>query len=236
MIQLRKAGDRGHFDHGWLKTWHSFSFADYHDPEQMNWGPLRVINEDIIAPGEGFGTHGHRDMEIITYMLSGTLRHGDSMENSELLARPEIQRMSAGRGVRHSEVNASAHEAAHLLQVWIQPDVRGIAPEYEQKIFADGDKQDRLLLLVSPDGREGSLPIHQDALLHATILTPGHTITYALAAGRRAYVQVARGALTVNGQPLMQGDGARIADEPRLTLRVSAEADGPAEVLLFDLP
>ena len=198
----------------------------------MGWSVLRVINDDVIAADTGFGTHGHRDMEIVTYMLSGTLRHGDSMENSELLRRPEVQRMSAGHGVRHSEVNASASEAASLLQIWIEPALRGIPPEYEQRAFADAEKQNRWCPIVSPDGREGSMVIHQDAVLFATLLGAGMTLDYALAPGRRAYLHLIRGQARLNGEALQPGDALKIAAESRLSLVAAADC----EALLFDLP
>ena len=232
MTNLRPAAARGHADHGWLKTWHSFSFADYYDPAEMGWGPLRVINDDFIAPAQGFGRHGHRDMEILTYMLSGELSHGDSMKDAAVIRRPEVQRMSAGSGVMHSEFNASASATAHLLQIWIEPDVRGIAPEYEQKAFPDEAKRGKLLAIATPDGRADSLAIHQDASVYATLLAAGESVTHNLAPGRRAYVHVAVGNVAVNGLPLATGDGAKIADESGLTLA----AAGDAEVLLFDLP
>lgn len=231
MLSIRKASERGHVDHGWLRTWHSFSFADYFDPDQIGWGPLRVINEDIVAPGTGFGMHGHRDMEIITYLLSGALEHRDSLGNGAVIRRPDIQRMSAGSGVRHSEANPSAEEPVHLLQIWIEPAVGGIAPEYEQRAFPEADRRGRLAAIASPDGRDGSLVIHQDATLYAAVLEAGQAARHALAPGRRAYVQVARGSAAVNGVSLAAGDGARIWDETA----VAIEADA-AEVLLFDLP
>ena len=232
MLILRPAAARGHADHGWLKTWHSFSFADYHDPAEMGWGPLRVINDDFIAPESGFGRHGHRDMEIITYLLDGPLAHGDSMRNATTIRRPEVQRMSAGRGVMHSEFNPSADETTHLLQIWIEPAERGIAPEYEQRAFADADKRGRWLAIATPDGRDGSFRIHQDAGLYATLLAPGEVLSRALMPGRRAYAHVARGELRLNGLALTTGDGVKIAEESELTL----VAGGDAEVLLFDLP
>ncbi len=232
MIQLRPAAARGHADHGWLKTWHSFSFADYYDPAEMGWSVLRVINDDYIAPGQGFGRHGHRDMEIVTYLLSGPLAHGDSMQNATTFRRPEVQRMSAGRGVTHSEFNPSADETTHLLQIWIEPAVRGIAPEYEQKSFPDEAKRGKWLAVATPDGRDGSLAIHQDASLYATLLAPGEVLTYVPAPGRRAYVHIVRGEATLNGRAMGSGDGAKIADESELVLA----AAGDTEVLLFDLP
>lgn len=232
MIQLRRASERGHADHGWLRSWHSFSFADYHDPEQMGWGVLRVINEDIVAPATGFGRHGHRDMEIVTYLLSGPLRHEDSMGNGATFRAPEVQRMSAGRGVMHSEFNASDSEPVHLLQIWIEPDVRGIAPEYEQKTFDDAAKHGRWCAIATPDGRDGSLTIHQDALLFATKVGAGDTATYVLPAGRRAYLHVVAGDITLNGQSMATGDGAKIAAESALQIHAATAA----EMLLFDLP
>ncbi|MDP2794173.1 MAG: pirin family protein [Sulfurisoma sp.] len=232
MITLRKADERGHADHGWLRSWHSFSFADYHDPAHMGWGPLRVINEDIVAPGTGFGMHGHRDMEIVTYLLSGPLRHQDSMDNGETFRAPEVQRMSAGRGVMHSEFNASADEPVHLLQIWIEPTVRGIEPEYEQKTFADAAKRGAWCAIASPDGRDGSLTIHQDALLLAQKVGAGGTAKHALAEGRRAYLHVVRGEIALGGLALTTGDAARIADETALEISARAES----ELLLFDLP
>ena len=232
MIRLRPGDRRGQADHGWLRSWHSFSFADYHDPAEMSWGPLRVINEDIVAPGTGFGMHGHRDMEIVTYLLSGPLRHQDNMGNGTTIRRPEVQRMSAGRGVMHSEFNASDTEPVHLLQIWIEPDVRGIAPEYEQKVFDDAAKRAGWAAIASPDGRDGSLTIHQDALLLATIVGAGNTVNYGLAAGRRAYLHVVRGDIALNGHRLAGGDAAKIEDETHLDIA----AAGEAELLLFDLP
>jgi redox-sensitive bicupin YhaK (pirin superfamily) len=232
MIQIRPAAARGHADHGWLESWHSFSFADYHDPNEMGWGALRVINEDIVAPATGFPMHGHRDMEIITYLLSGPLEHQDSMGNGSVFRAPEVQHMSAGKGVLHSEANASPDEPVHLLQIWIEPAVRGIAPGYEQKAFADDAKRGRWCTIAAPDGRDGSLTIHQDARLLATKVGAGGTATHALATGRRAYVHVVAGEVALNGQRLGGGDGAKIADETTLTFNVTQDA----EILLFDLP
>jgi quercetin 2,3-dioxygenase len=227
MIQLRPSNARGQADHGWLRGYHSFSFADYYDPAEMGWGPLRVIK-----PGTGFGQHGHRDMEIVTYLLEGPLEHKDSMNNGTLFRRPEVQRMSAGRGVQHSEFNPSEREGLHLLQIWIEPDVRGIPPEYEQKAFPDEEKRGRLCLIASPDGREGSLTIHQDARLYASLFSAGESVSHALAPGRRAYLHLVSGELSVNGVRLSGGDGAKISDEAALS--ISAMTD--AEMLLFDLP
>jgi redox-sensitive bicupin YhaK (pirin superfamily) len=232
MIQLRKAEERGQADHGWLQSRHSFSFADYYDPAEMGWGVLRVINDDIVAPGKGFGSHGHRDMEIVTYLLEGPLEHRDSIGNGSVFRRPEVQRMSAGRGVQHSEFNASASVPVHFLQIWIEPDVRGIAPEYEQKAFVDAQKQGSLCLIASPDGAEGSLTIHQDARIYASLLSGGATISHGLSSGRRAYLHVVNGELILNGSALAAGDGAKIAAEAELA--ITARFD--AEFLLFDLP
>ena len=231
MIKLRKAKDRGHADHGWLDTWHTFSFADYYDPEQMGFRALRVINDDVVAPGRGFGTHPHRDMEIVTYVLEGALAHKDSMGNASTIVPGEVQRMSAGTGVLHSEFNASASEPVHFLQIWILPRANGIAPGYEQKHFAPADLDDRLRLVASPDAADGSVTIHQDARLYATLLVPGEEVNHSLAPGRHAWVHVARGKASLNGQPLEAGDGAAVSAEERLALR----GDGHAEVLLFDL-
>ena len=232
MLQPRYAGDRGHANHGWLDTFHTFSFASYYDPAEMGWGDLRVINEDRVQPDQGFGMHGHNDMEIITYILAGALQHKDSMGNSAIIRPGEVQRMSAGSGVLHSEFNPSQTEPVHLLQIWIEPNVTGIQPSYEQKFFAPEERRGRLRLVASGDGREGSVTIHQDAAVYATVLGPADTVVHPLASDRRAYVQVARGTVTVNGQRLHAGDGARIKDEAKITL-VGAEES--AEVLLFDL-
>ncbi len=232
MIRLRPGNERGHANHGWLDTYHSFSFADYYDPGEMGWSVLRVINEDRVQPGMGFDSHGHRDMEIVTYVLAGALQHRDSMGNGAVIRPGDVQRMSAGRGVRHSEFNASREEPVHLLQIWIQPAVAGIPPSYEQKYFAPEEKRGRLRVVASPDGREGSVTLHQDAALYAALLAPGETVTHALAPGRRAYVHLVRGAVEVNGVRLTGGDGAKIADETQLAIAAAEEA----EVLLFDLP
>jgi len=232
MLTLRKSGDRGFADHGWLKSFHSFSFADYYDPQHMGWGNLRVINEDRIAPGTGFGTHGHRDMEIISYVLEGNLAHKDSMGNVKGIPPGDVQRMSAGRGVMHSEFNHAPNETTHFLQIWIQPNVQGIAPSYEEKHFATADKEGRLRLIASSDGREGSVTIHQDALLYAGILDGADHVEHELAAGRRAYVHLIRGRLRANGVALEGGDALKISGEDKVVLD-GAEA---AELLLFDLP
>ncbi len=231
MIRLRKAEDRGHADHGWLDTWHTFSFADYYDPEHMGFRALRVINDDVVAPGRGFGTHPHRDMEIVTYVLEGALAHKDSMGNASTIVPGEVQRMSAGTGVLHSEFNHSKTDRVHLLQIWILPSRTGLAPSYEQTFFPDEEKLGRLRLVASPDGADGSVTIHQDARLYATLLEPGQEVAHELAPGRHAWVHVARGKASLNGQALAAGDGAAVSAEERLVLR----GDGRAEVLLFDL-
>ena len=230
MIQLRKSSERGYADHGWLRSFHTFSFADYQDPEHMGFGPLRVINDDRIAPGQGFGTHGHRDMEIITYVLEGAIAHKDSMGNGSTILPGDVQRMSAGSGVRHSEFS---HETAptHLLQIWIEPDVRDIPPEYEQTHFDAGSKRGRLRLLASGDGRDGSLKIHQDADLYAALIDGEERAVHAMKPGRKAYVHVALGKVTVNGTPLEAGDALKATDVSEIVL----EKGKGAEVLLFDL-
>lgn len=232
MIELRSSQERGHADHGWLDTYHTFSFADYHDPQHMGFSVLRVINEDRVQPGQGFPTHGHRDMEIVTYVLEGALEHKDSLGNGSVIRPGDVQRMSAGTGVLHSEFNASGEELVHLLQIWILPDRRGLAPSYEQKRFPDSQKRGRLRLVASPDGREGSVTIHQDAYLYATRLEAGEIVTHCLAPGRRAYVHVARGEAELNGQQLSAGDGAKIVAEESVRIR----SESGTEVLLFDLP
>jgi len=232
MIQLRKSGDRGHANHGWLDSFHSFSFADYFDPAHVQFSVLRVINEDRVAPGAGFPTHGHRDMEIVSYVLEGALEHKDSMGTGSVIRPGDVQRMSAGTGVRHSEFNASKSELVHFLQIWILPDRAGHAPGYEQKHFAPAELTGQLRIVASPDGRDGSVTIHQDAFLYATKLDGAVGVTHRLAQGRRAYVHVARGTVALNSTPLAAGDGARIEQEPSLHL-----SNGQvAEVLVFDLP
>lgn len=232
MLSVRPATERGHFDYGWLDTWHSFSFSDYYDPAHMGYSTLRVINEDRVTPGRGFGTHGHKDMEIMTYILSGALEHRDSMGNGSVIRPGDVQRMSAGTGVRHSEYNPSPDEPVHLLQIWLLPNRLGVAPGYAQRHFPEAARRGRLCLLMSPDGRDGSIDAHQDALVYATLLEAGERVGLDLGPGRRAYVQVARGGVRVNGQDLGAGDGARLRDEPR----VEIAGLGPAEVLVFDLP
>lgn len=232
MITVRPAKERGHADHGWLDTYHTFSFAGYRDPNHMGFRKLRVINEDRVAPGQGFGTHPHNDMEIITYVLDGELEHKDSMGTGSVIRRGDIQRMSAGRGVMHSEFNHSHEKPVHLVQIWLFPDKLGLTPEYEQKRFDDDSKRGTLRLLVSSDGRDGSLRMHQDASLYAGILEVGQEVTHQPAPGRYAWLQVVDGSVTVNNQRLNAGDGASIAEEDSLT--ISSESHG--EFLLFDLP
>ena len=231
MIEIRKGEDRGYADHGWLRSYHSFSFADYHDPEHMGFGHLRVINEDRIQPGTGFGTHGHRDMEIISYVLEGALAHKDSMGNGSAIVPGDVQRMSAGKGVMHSEFNRTQDGVTHFLQIWIEPNVTGIAPGYEQKHFDAASKRGRLRLVASPDGREGSVKIHQDAYVYAALLDGAERATHKLQPGRRTYLHVARGRLTANGQPLEAGDALKATD----TSEIALEKGEGAEVLLFDL-
>ena len=231
MIQVRKAQERGHFDHGWLNTYHTFSFSEYHDPRFMGFRSLRVINEDRVHPSEGFGTHGHRDMEIITYVLEGALEHKDSMGNGEILRPGEFQRMSAGTGIRHSEFNPSATEPVHLYQIWLLPKTKGITPSYEQKPFAAEEKAGKLRLVASPDGADGSLTIHQDARVYLSTLDSDAEVQHELTKGRHAWVQVLRGRVTVNGQPGEAGDGFAISDEPRATIA----GQKAAEIMLFDM-
>lgn len=232
MLELRKAADRGHAQHGWLNSHHTFSFADYYDRQQMGWSALRVINDDTVQPGEGFGTHGHRDMEIFSYVLEGALEHKDSMGSGSVIRPGDVQLMSAGTGVQHSEFNHSRTEPVHFLQIWIVPKFSGIKPNYQEKRFADEEKRGVLRLVVSPDGQDGSLTIAQDASVYAGLLDGNEKIEHPLAAGRHAYVHVARGQLSLNGVELSAGDGVKIADESLLTL-----ADGKdAEILVFDLP
>jgi len=231
MIDYRLAGERGHAAHGWLDSWHSFSFADYHDPAHMGFGALRVINEDRIAPGTGFGTHGHRDMEIVSYVLEGALAHQDSLGNGSVIRPGDVQRMSAGTGVRHSEFNHQKDAPTHFLQIWIEPDRTGIAPGYEERHFAESEKRGVLRLIASPDGAEGSVRIHQSARVHAGLFDGDERARLALAQGRRAYVHVARGSVSVNGRRLSAGDAAKLVGEPQ----VEIDAGDAAEVLVFDL-
>ena len=231
MLTVRKSQDRGYADHGWLKSFHSFSFAGYYDPEHMGWGNLRVINEDRIAPRTGFGTHGHKDMEIISYVLSGSIGHKDSMGNAASIPPGDVQRMSAGRGVQHSEFNHAPSDETHFFQIWIEPNVRGIAPGYEQKTFAESDKRGRLRLVASNDGEQGSVTIHADAKMYAGLLDGAEQSKLALDPARKAYVHLVRGQLKVNGQTLSGGDAALLVGEADLSL-----SDGKnAEVIVFDL-
>jgi quercetin 2,3-dioxygenase len=231
MWSIRRAQERGQADHGWLQAQHSFSFADYMDPQHMGFGPLRVINEDRIAAGRGFGMHGHRDMEIVTYVLQGSLAHKDSLGHASTILPGDVQRMSAGRGIMHSEVNPDVHKPLHLLQIWILPTQGGIDPGYEQKHFNAADKRGHLRLVASPDGREGSVAIHSDAALYAGLFDGDETAQLALDPARKAYVQVARGSIVVQGQALAQGDALKLQGESLLTL----ERGEGAEVLVFDL-
>lgn len=231
MLAIRRSAERGHANHGWLDSYHSFSFADYFDDEHVHYGALRVLNDDRIAGGKGFGAHGHRDMEIVTYVLSGALAHRDSMGNGSTIRPGDVQRMSAGTGVMHSEFNASSDEEAHLLQIWLLPVERGGAPGYEEKRFDDADKRGRLRVIASPDGRDGSVTVQADASIHAALIDGDERTEYALPAGRRAYVHVARGALEVNGQRLEAGDAAMIEAEAAVTLSHGDKA----EVLLFEV-
>lgn len=231
MITIRKADERGHFDFGWLNTYHTFSFDQYYDPNHMGFRSLRVINEDVVQPGNGFPTHGHRDMEIITYILEGALEHRDSMDNGSIIRPGDVQRMSAGTGVRHSESNASSDQLVHLLQIWILPAEKSIPPEYEEKKFSDDEKRNKLRLVVSPEGSEGSVRIHQDARVYASLLDEGQEVVHQLASGRHSWLQVAAGSVAVNGIDLKQGDGAAIDEESNVTIT----ALKPSEILLFDL-
>lgn len=233
MITIRKANERGHFNHGWLNTYHTFSFDQYYDPRYMGFRTLRVINEDFVAPGRGFPMHGHRDMEIITYILEGALQHQDSMGNGSIIRPGDVQRMSAGTGVRHSEKNAAENEAVHLLQIWILPHTVGLDPSYEQKAFSDEVRHNKLCLIASDDARDGSVLLHQDVSLYASILDANLNIDHSMEQTRYGWLQVARGAVDVNGEALAQGDGAVIVAESKLEIRAH---DDPAEILLFDLP
>jgi len=231
MITLRKAAERGHAQHGWLDSWHSFSFGDYYDPKHMGFRSLRVINEDRVAAGQGFPTHSHRDMEILTYVLDGALSHKDSMGNGSVMKPGDVQRMTAGTGVGHSEFNGSKTEPVHFLQIWVLPEARNITPGYEQKHFSKADRQGKLKVVASRDGADGAVVVHQDVKLSAGIFAEGESATYDLPAGRYAWLHVARGKLRLNGQELSAGDAAQVSDEARLEL--SGVQD--AEVLLFDL-
>ncbi|HWB10224.1 MAG TPA: pirin family protein [Pirellulales bacterium] len=231
MIKVRKSSERGHFDHGWLDTYHTFSFGDYYDPDQMGFRSLRVINEDRVEPGRGFGMHGHRDMEIVTYVVSGALEHKDSMSNGSIIRPGQFQRMTAGTGVRHSEFNPSDKEPVHLYQIWILPARKGLQPSYEELALGDEQKRDRWRLVASPDGADGSLTIHQDARLYLASLSPGQAISRDLEVGRAGWLQVIGGNVNVAGHRLAAGDGAGIAAEKA----VSVLAETESEVLLFDL-
>ena len=233
MLEIRKSAERGLADHGWLLSRHTFSFADYYDPQHMGFGPLRVINEDRVRPGQGFGTHGHRDMEIISYVLEGALEHKDSIGTGSIIRPGDVQIMSAGTGIRHSEFNPSKTEPVHFLQIWIEPDRDGIAPRYDQKTFPESEKRGRLRLVGSSDGRDGSIVIHQDADLLAGILSAGEEATHGLRKGRAGWLQVVHGSVDANGQTLEAGDGAAFRDETAVT--VIGRGDR-AEILLFDLP
>lgn len=231
MINIRKSNDRGHADHGWLNTYHTFSFAGYHDPKQMGFRELRVINEDRVQPGEGFGTHPHQDMEIISYVLEGALEHKDSMGNGTVIRPGEVQRMSAGTGITHSEFNHSKSELVHFFQIWIVPEKHGVKPGYEQKFLPDEEKKNMLRLVASPDGRDGSVTIHQDVNLYATLLETGSRVVHNIPEKRHVWVQVARGSVLVNCRLLEAGDGAAVSDERLVSLTCKENA----EVLLFDL-
>jgi hypothetical protein len=232
MNEIRRSEERGYADHGWLKSFHTFSFADYFDPKQVEFGPLRVINEDRVQAGAGFGTHGHRDMEIISYVLSGELAHKDSMGNGSTIRPGDVQRMSAGSGVRHSEFNPSQNAGTHFLQIWIQPDRLNIEPSYEEKHFAAQEKRGRLRLIVSPDRADGSLLIHQDARVYAGLFDGTELASLTVGKSRRLYVHLARGSLTANDMALEAGDALKITDAVQLQLRQGRDA----EVLVFDLP
>jgi hypothetical protein len=231
MMELRRAQERGHADHGWLNSWHSFSFADYYDPKHIQFRALRVINDDTVEPGRGFGTHGHRDMEIVSYVLEGALAHKDSIGTGSVIRPGNVQRMSAGTGVQHSEFNPSKDEKVHFLQIWFLPNVLGIQPSYEERYFGDAEKRGRLRLIASPDGAEGSVKIHADAKMFATLLDGPDRIERTLAPGRHAYVHVARGAVSLNGTPLHPGDGAMLTGEEQLIF----DQGKNAEVLVFEL-
>ncbi len=231
MIEIRRSEERGHAQHGWLDSFHSFSFAEYHDPAHMGFGSLRVINEDRVQPGKGFGTHGHRDMEIISYVLEGALAHKDSMGNGSVIRPGDVQRMSAGTGVRHSEFNGSDREAVHFLQIWIEPGVRGAEPGYEEKHFDAASKRGKLRLIAAPDGAEGSVTLRQDTRIYAALIDGQESVDFAQEAGRRTYVHVVRGAARVNGEALRAGDAVKLTGAA--SMRIDSGRD--AEILLFDL-
>ena len=233
MVNVRHAAERGIANFGWLDSRHTFSFGEYHDPKHMGFGPLRVINEDRVSPGQGFGTHGHKDMEIISYVLEGALEHKDSIGTGSVIRPGDVQVMSAGTGIRHSEFNHSKAEPVHFLQIWVVPAREGIAPRYEQKAFPDADKRARLRLVGSSDGHDGSVVVHQDVKIFAALLSSGERVTHTLQSGRKGWLQIVRGALTLNGHDLSAGDGAAVTGEPALS--VTAKVDG-TEILVFDLP
>jgi redox-sensitive bicupin YhaK (pirin superfamily) len=231
MIRIRRAAERGHFNHGWLDTSHTFSFADYYDPAHMGFRTLRVLNDDRVAPGQGFGMHGHRDMEIVTYVLEGALQHRDSLGNGSVIRAGELQRMTAGTGVRHSEFNPSDRERVHLYQIWLLPERKGLEPSYEEFTLSEEQKRGRFRLVASPDGADGSLTIHQDARLYLAALSPGEGVAHPIERGRAGWLQVLKGKVAVFGEELSAGDGVAVTDEEA----VAVQATAPAEVLLFDL-
>src|SRR5262245_13259404 len=233
MLNIRKSGDRGYADHGWLRSFHSFSFADYYDPEHIGFGPLRVINEDRVAPGKGFGTHGHRDMEIVSYVLDGALEHKDSMGTGSIIRPGEVQRMSAGTGVLHSERNPSPADPVRFLQIWILPRTAGLSPGYEQKTFPEAARRGRLCLAASPTGRDGSVTLHQEVDLYLALLAPGERVRHALRPGRHAWIQVARGEVAFDGALLKEGDGVALSAAADVSVAGSGR---DSEILLFDLP
>ena len=232
MVRIRPAEARGHVQLGWLDSRHSFSFGHYYDPAQMGFGPLRVINEDRVAPGAGFPTHGHRDMEILSYVMEGALEHRDSIGTGSVIRPGEVQRMTAGKGIRHSEYNPSQEEPVRFLQIWVEPEREGLAPSYEQKAFPEEERRNRLRLVASRDGREGALTVHQDISLYSSLLDGGETLVHPLNAGRGAWLQLVRGRVTVNGKTLVAGDGAALAETPDVII----EGAEDSELLLFDLP
>ena len=236
MLEIRKSGDRGTANHGWLDSRHTFSFANYYDPRHTGFGPLLVINEDRVLPSRGFGTHGHSDMEIISYVLDGALEHKDSMGTGSVIRYGDVQRMSAGTGVQHSEYNHSSQDAVHFLQIWIEPNEKGISPSYEQKYFDVPSKSGQLRLIVSPDGRDGSVKIHQNAMAYASILNGADEVSHALAPGRSAYLHMARGELVANDVKLSAGDGLKVRNETSVPLKITLSHANAAEALLFDLP
>ena len=236
MITLRRSAERGRANHGWLESFHSFSFAGYHDPEHMGFGPLRVINEDRVKPGMGFGTHGHRDMEIVSYVLDGALAHKDDIGTGSTIVPGDVQRMSAGRGVMHSEFNPSSTDGVHFLQIWIEPAVLGIAPSYEQANVPEAAKRGKLALIAGPEGSAAAVKIHQDAKLYASVLDDRESVSHDLSPGRRAYVHVVAGEVAVNGVDLAAGDAAMLENESRVTLDHGGDPAPKSEVLVFDLP